>query len=172
MKGVQHTHCIFACLMYQWTWNTCAVLLWGLTLASNCIHGSVRPQHRIRARRQQIRLEWIRCGWSKTMVRQNNWPRIEQSRRTENNDVRDLQQLLDSRFANATTGDLRSQWHMPLAFCEFCWRKGLNNNSSAFALLLPIIGRPKSRQYAFACVENSLFWWILICHGGACSFRW
>ena len=125
MKGVQHTHCIFARLMYQWTWNTCAVLLWGLTLASNCVHGSVRPQHRIRARRQQIRLERIRRGWSKTMDRKNNCPRIEQSRRTENNNVRDLQQFLDSRFANETISDLRSQWHMPLAFCEFRWRTGL-----------------------------------------------
>jgi len=47
------------------------------------------------------------------MARKNNCPQIEQSRRTENNDVRDLQQFLDSRFANATTSALRSQWHVP-----------------------------------------------------------
>jgi len=35
---------------------------------------------------------------------------IEKNRK---NNVRDLQQFLDSRFANATTSDLRSQWHMP-----------------------------------------------------------
>ena len=69
MKGVQHTHCIFTRLMHQWTWNTYVVLLLGLTLVSNCVQGSVHPQHSIRARRQQIRLERIRRGSSKTMVR-------------------------------------------------------------------------------------------------------
>ena len=91
------------------TWNKCAVLLWGLTFASNCVDGSVRHRHRIRAQRRQIRLERIRRGWSKVMVRKNNCPRIEQSRRTEGNNVSDLHQFLKSRFANATTGDLRSQ---------------------------------------------------------------
>ena len=41
MKGVQYIHCMFARLMHERTRNTCAVLLWGLTLVSNCVHGSV-----------------------------------------------------------------------------------------------------------------------------------
>jgi len=114
IKCVQHIQCIFARLMHQWTWNTCAVLLWGLTFASNCVRGSFRHRHRIRARQRQIRLGRIRRGWSKIMVRKNYCPRIEQSRSTENNNVCDLQQFLKSRFANATTWIIcrsRSQWN-------------------------------------------------------------
>jgi len=36
IKGVQHKHCIFTRLMHQWTWNTCAVLLLGLTATGFC----------------------------------------------------------------------------------------------------------------------------------------
>jgi len=41
MKGVQYIHCMFARLIHERTRNTCVVLLWGLTLASNCMHESV-----------------------------------------------------------------------------------------------------------------------------------
>ena len=41
MKGVQYIHCMFALLTHEQTRNTCAVLLWCLTLTSNCVHGSV-----------------------------------------------------------------------------------------------------------------------------------
>jgi len=54
-------------------------------------------RHHVGARRRQIRLEWIRSRWSKTMVRKNDFSRIEQSRRTENRLVR-LRSEKSSKF--------------------------------------------------------------------------
>jgi len=159
------------------TWNKCAVLLWGLTFASNCVDGSVRHRHRIRARRRQIRLERIRRGWSKTIVRKNNCLRIEQSRRTENNNVSDVQQFLKSRFANATTGDLRSQWHKVrtrLYAIGVLWvseTNGFNNSPlknisgklAKFELTNAILVEYiQSRQYLNICQKRHQNWWYCL----------
>jgi len=92
-----------------------------LTLASNCIHGSVLPQHRIRARGQQIRLEQIRNDqkqwFAKSIVLElNNWeePKIMTYVISNNFSIPDLQM----RPPVIWDGNGICQWHTPFAF----WR--------------------------------------------------
>jgi len=72
------------------TWMKSEYMIGSVTGSNICVqlhtrvHGSVCDWDRIGARRWQIKLEQIRRGWSKTMVRKHFCSGIEQSRRTEN----------------------------------------------------------------------------------------